>query len=184
MMKPALEDLPEARDLFPGEPLHSELRSFEVGDVEEGDVGDDPRQEGRPDDGEVTYSQVLCNDKGRSPHNRRHQLAVGAGSNLRCGGGMGRIADLLHQGDGKRSGSNDVRDTRAGHHAGEPTRYHRRLRRAALEAPEKADGNVVKELPRAELLQHRAEEHEEKDRRRRDIEGNAVNALRGQGYLA
>jgi hypothetical protein len=89
-------------------------------DVDQGDIGDDGRQEGVLDDIHIGDAHVFHHQKGGGPHDRRHELAVGGAGHLHGTGLFRGEADLFHQGNGEGAGGDHVGDGGAGDQPGQP----------------------------------------------------------------
>ena len=96
---------------------------------------------------------------------------------------VGGITDFFHQRDGEGPGGDDIGDTGSGDQTGQSAAHDGGLGRPALEAAQKAEGQLDKILSGAGLVQHGAEKNEQKNNGGRNIQGNAVDPFGGHGHL-
>ena len=64
--------------------LHAQFQRLQMDDVEQRYVGDGGRQEGVLDDLHIGDAHVFDHQESRSPHHRRHDLAVDRGGHFHC----------------------------------------------------------------------------------------------------
>ena len=120
---------------------------------------------------------ILDHEEGRSPHDRRCQLAVGGRCDLDRARLLGRKADPFHQGDGEGAGRDRVGNGRAGNHAGHHRRQNGCFCGAPTQSAEKRDGNFDEPIAPPCPVEQRPEQDEKKDHCCRDTEGNTKDAF-------
>ena len=159
--------------------LHPELERLEVHDVEQGDVGDGRRQEGVLDDLHIGDAHVLHHQEGRSPHDRRHDLAVDRRGHFHRAGLLLGETDPFHHGDGEGARGHHVGDGGAGDDAGQGRGDHGRLGRAAAQVTQQAEGELDEVMARTGALEQGAKQHEQEDEAGGDPEGDAEHPFGG-----
>ncbi len=148
-----------------------------MGDVEQGGIAHESGDDGCLDDLEVGHVDIFGDDEGRRAHDRRHELAIGAGRYFGCGGLARGIADLLHERDRKGAGGDDIGDARSRDHSHQTARSYRRLGRPAPEPSQQGQGQVDEEPAGTGFFEQGSQQDEEIDDRGRNPQGNAVDAL-------
>ncbi len=159
------------------------LGGLDVDDVEQRAVGQEGRHEGVLDDFGVGDADILRDQEGGRPHDRRHELAVDAGRAFDRAGLHRRIADALHQGNGEGAGGHRVGDRGAGDHPGHAGGDHAGLRRTAAELAEHGKGELDEIVPGSGALEQAAEQHEQEHHAGRDSQRDAEDPFRGQPHL-
>ncbi len=178
-----LEHLEEAGHLGRCQPPEPELRCLDVCQEEQGGVGHEGRDRRRLDHRQVGHAQIFGDDECRRTHDGGGDLPVGAGCHLDGGRLDGRVAHFLHEGDGEGAGGDDVGDGRARHEPRQARTHDGCLGRPPLEPSQEGKGQLDEEPPRPGPLEHCAKENEEEDDHGRDIQGDPVDPLSGQGDL-
>ena len=84
--------------------LHIGLKRLKMDDIDQRDIGNRRRQEGMLDDFRVRNADIFHHQKGRSPHDRRHDLPVDRRCDFDRTGLLARETDTLHKRDGKGPG--------------------------------------------------------------------------------
>ena len=137
---------------------------------------------GLDDDG-IIDAQRLRHDEGDRAHHRRHDLSAHRRGGLDAGGEGAAIAELDHQRNRELADGDDIGDAGArdrSHHArGE----HRDLGRTAAGAAEQAERDIGEQLDHPGALEERAEQDEQEDVGRRDVDRHAVKALGAVGQM-
>ncbi len=134
----------------------------------------DDRREGDPGIGDVRPRRQ---DERARPHDRRHELAAGAGRRLDGAGEEGLEAGPAHERDRERAGRDDVGDgtTRQGAH--ERARHGRSLCRPSLRAARDPIGDSDEQRSTTCDVQEGAEQDEQVDEVGRHAEGDAPDPL-------
>ena len=169
--------LPGARDF---RALHADeavLAGFQMHHPEGGREIEDGGDRRRLDDFRVLDAERLRHDEGDRAHHRRHDLPAHRGRRLDTGGKGAAIAEPDHQRNRELADGDDVGDAGAGDRAHHARGEHRDLRRSAAGAAEQAERDVGEELDHAGALQERAEQDEQEDVGRRDVDRHAVKAF-------
>ena len=141
------------------------------------------RHDRRLDHGGVGDVERLGHDEGDGAHHRRHDLAAHRRGRLDPAGEGGAIAEALHQRNGELAGGHHIGDAGAGDRAHQAGRDDRHLGGAAARMADEAERDVGEELDHAGALHEGAEQDEEEDVGRGDVDRRAVDALRAEGHL-
>ena len=175
--------MPGARDL---RALHADqtvLAGFKMHHPERGgEIEHRGDHRGLDDDG-IIDAQGLRHDEGDRTHHRRHDLSAHRGGGLDAGGEGAAIAEPDHQRDRELADGDDIGDAGArdrSHHAGGE---HRDLGGATAGAAEQAKRNVGEQLDHPGALEERAEQDEQEDVGRRDVDRHAVKAFGAVGEV-
>ncbi len=123
------------------------------------------------------HAERLRHDEGDRAHHRRHDLPAHRGRGLDAGGEGAAVAEPDHQGNRELADGDDIGDARAGDRAHHARGEHRDLGRSATGAAEQAERDVGEQLDHAGALQERAEQDEQEDVGRRDVDRHAVEAF-------
>ena len=132
---------------------------------------------GRLHDLRILDAERLRHDEGDRAHHRRHDLPAHRGRRLDAGRKRAAIAEPDHQRNRELADGDDVGDAGAGDRAHHARGEHRDLGRATAGAAEQAERDVGEELDHAGALQERAEQDEQEDVGRRDVDRHAVKAF-------
>ena len=143
----------------------------------EGQVVQHRREQSRQANRRIGQPCGIGHQECHRAHDRRHDLSAIGSAGLHRAGGVLVKPGFLHQRNGEGAGGHDIGRAGTVDHAHEHTGVDRRLGRAAAEFAERREGNVHKELARANKHQHRAEDDEQEDEVCGGGQGAAEQAL-------
>ena len=162
------------------EPAQADALGLEMDLDEHAEEMQEGRHDRGDDDGLVGRFQELDHQEGRRAHDRRRDLAAGAGRRLDAGGEVRPVAQPLHHRDGERAHGHGVGDRGAGDHAEQGGAEDRDLGRAAGEAARYRHGHRQEQAAKADAHGDHAEQHEVEDIGRHHADRHAVDALAGE----
>ena len=125
----------------------------------------------------ILDAQRLRHDECDCAHHRRHDLSAHRRGGLDAGGEGAAIAELDHERNRELADCNDVGDAGAGDGAHHARCEHRDLGRTAAGAAEQAKGDIGEQPDHSGVLEKRAEQNEQEDIGRRDIDRHAIKAF-------
>jgi hypothetical protein len=125
----------------------------------------------------------LRHDEGDGAHDRRHDLSTHRGRRFHRAREIGGIAEALHQGNCKLADGDDVGDAGAINRAHQSGRDHRHLSGAAARMPDRAHREIGEKRDHARAFKKRAEQNEQEDVSRGDVNRRAVDALGAEEHL-
>ena len=131
----------------------------------------------------IVDAERLRHDEGDRAHHRRHDLSAHRGGGLDAGGKGAAIAELDHQRNRELADGDDIGDAGAGDRAHHARGEHRDLGRTAAGAAEQAERDVGEQLDHAGAFEERAEQDEQEDVGRRDVDRHAVKAFGAEGQM-
>ena len=143
----------------------------------------DGRDHRRLHDHGVFDAERLRHDEGDRAHDRRHDLAAHRGGRFDAGGKGAAIAEADHQRNGELADGDDIGHARTRDRAHHARGEHRDFRRSSAGAAKQAERDIGEELDHAGMFEERAEQDEQEDVGRRDIDRHAVKAFGAVGEV-
>jgi hypothetical protein len=135
-------------------------------------------------DGEVGDAQHLGHQEGAGAHDGRHDLAAGGSCRLDGAGLLGRVADLLHHGDGHDAGTGHIGGRGTGDHAHKSAGHNGGLggARVIVGLGTEFHADVNEHLAAAAGPEQRAENHNPVHESGAGTRGGSVDALAAHGH--
>ncbi len=141
------------------------------------------RNDRRDADCGVGHVDGFGHDEGDRAHHRRHDLTAHRRGRLDRAGEIARIAVALHQRNGELADRHDIGDAGAvdrAHHAGGDDGH---LGRSAAGVADRAHRDIGEQSNHAGALKEGAEQDEQEDVGRGDVDRNAVDAFGAEEHL-
>jgi len=159
------------------------LAGFQMHHPERGREIQDRRDHRGRDDHGIINAQRLRHDEGDRAHHRRHDLSAHRRGGFDAGGEGAAIAELDHQGNRELADGDDIGDAGARDRAHHARGEHRDLGRTAAGAAEQTERHISEQLDHPGALQERAEQDEQENIGRRDIDRHAVKTFGAVGQM-
>ena len=141
--------------------FHACLERFKMHDIDQRDIADHSWQKRMLDHVEIGNADIFHHQKGRGPHDRRHDLTIDRAGHFYGPRLLRRKAHLFHQRNGECPGGHHIGDRRAGNQPGHRRGDHRRLGGAALHVAHQAECHLNEIIACSGPVEQGAKQHEQ-----------------------